>query len=249
MRMLGYCRHGREGGPHAAYASSLGLPRGQLPVGVRETHNGWQLILGRRLTDLPALSDLTNLIPLGRCLWFWIASCLFGRPERGPPDGAPCLVWGRLRRAVRLVHHPGVPLAGQPVDPGFIAAWLEQVATATSAGRQMQRVHVVTEPLSDYLRYEMDGYRHSLAAGEDVRILPRPMARALAIPEQDFWLFDDGPVARMHYDEQGRFFCAELIEEPDVVARYCRWRNLAWEAATPYARYVVQRQARRPPDD
>jgi hypothetical protein len=30
-------------------------------------HNGWQLILGRRLTDLAALSDLTNHIPLGRC--------------------------------------------------------------------------------------------------------------------------------------------------------------------------------------
>jgi hypothetical protein len=65
-------------------------------------------------------------------------------------------------------------LAGQPVDPGFVAAWLEQLAIATSAGRQMQRVHVVTEPLSDYLRYEMDGYRHSVAAGENVRILPRP---------------------------------------------------------------------------
>ena len=140
-------------------------------------------------------------------------------------------------------------LAGQPVDPGFIAAWLEQLATATSAGRQMQRVHVVTEPLSDYLRYEMDGYRYTVAAGEDVRILPRPMAHALEIPEQDFWLFDDGPVARMHYDEQGSFLGAELIEEADVVARYCRWREVAWEAATPYARYVVQLQALRPPDD
>jgi hypothetical protein len=140
-------------------------------------------------------------------------------------------------------------LAGQPVDPGFIAAWLEQVAAATSAGRQMQRVHVVTEPLSDYLRYEMDGYRHSVAAGEDVRVLPRPMAHALEVPEQDFWLFDDGPVARMHYDEQGRFLGAEFVEEADVVARYCRWRDVAWEAATPYARYVVQLQALRPPDD
>jgi hypothetical protein len=60
-------RTGEEGGPHAAHASSLGQPRGQLPVGARETHNEWQLILDRRLTDLPALSDLTNHIPLGRC--------------------------------------------------------------------------------------------------------------------------------------------------------------------------------------
>lgn len=31
---------GEEGGPHAAHASSLGQPGGQLSVGVRETHNG-----------------------------------------------------------------------------------------------------------------------------------------------------------------------------------------------------------------
>ena len=72
------------------------------------------------------------------------------------------------------------------------------------------------------------------------------------MPEQDFWLFDDGPVARMHYDEQGRFLGAELVEEPDVVARYCKWRDVALQAATPYPRYpryVVELQALRPPDN
>jgi hypothetical protein len=112
-------------------------------------------------------------------------------------------------------------LAGKPPDPGFIGLWLERVAAATGAGRQMQRVHVVTEPLSDYLRYEMDGYRLTVAAGEDAGILPRSVARQLELPG----------------------------EEPDVVARYCRWRDVALEAATPYARYVVELQARRPPDD
>jgi hypothetical protein len=53
----------------------------------------------------------------------------------------------------------------------------------------------------------------------------------------------------MRYDGQGRFLGAELIEEADVVARYCRWRDVALEAATPYAQYVVQLQALRPPDD
>jgi hypothetical protein len=137
-------------------------------------------------------------------------------------------------------------LASESVDPGFIAPWLERVAAATGAGRQLQRVHVVTEPLSPYLRYEMDGYRHTVAAGEDVRILPRPQARALELPEEDFWLFDDGPVARMRYDREGAYLAAELIEEPDAVACYCRWRDVALQAATPYARYVEQHQELRP---
>jgi hypothetical protein len=129
-------------------------------------------------------------------------------------------------------------LAGEPLDPGFIAPWLEQVAAATGAGRRMQRVHVVTEPLSDYLRYEMDGYRLTVAAGEDVRIVPRAVARERELPGEDFWLFDDGPVARMHYDRHGAFLGAELVQEPEVIARYCQWRDVALQAATPYARYV-----------
>lgn len=137
-------------------------------------------------------------------------------------------------------------LAGEPLDPGFIAPWLERLAAVTAAGRQMQRVHVVTEPLSDYLLYEMDGYRFTVDAGEDVRILPRPQARALHLPEQDFWLFDDGPVALMHYDQEGTFLGAELIEEPDMVARYRRWRDAALQAATPYALYVAEHEELRP---
>jgi hypothetical protein len=137
-------------------------------------------------------------------------------------------------------------LAGKPLDRGFIAPWLEHVATATGAGRQMQRVHVVTEPLSDYLRYEIDGYRLIVAAGEDVRILPRSVARELELPGEDFWLFDDGPVARMHYDRHGTFLGAELVEEPEVVARYCQWRDVALQAARPYARYVAEYQKLRP---
>jgi uncharacterized protein DUF6879 len=189
-----------------------------------------------------------------------------GRPESRPPDGAPCLIWDDFAglfdwfatRAFRLEtldqYAVGYEeeamrrfLAGEPVDPGIIAPWLDRVAAVTAAGRRMERVHVVTEPLSDYLRFEMDGYRFTVAAGEDVRILPRSVARGLELPGEDFWLFDDGPVARMHYDRHGSFLGAELVEEPKVVARYCRWRDVAVQAATPYARYVAEHQDLRHP--
>ena len=35
----------------------------------------------------------------------------------------------------------------------------------------MQRVHVVTEPLSDYIRFELTGYAPNVEAGEDVRVI------------------------------------------------------------------------------
>jgi hypothetical protein len=137
-------------------------------------------------------------------------------------------------------------LAGEPLDPSFIAPWLDRVAAATAAGRRIERVHVVTEPLSDYLRYEMEGYGFTTGAGEGVWILTRPMARALELPQQDFWLLDDAKVVFMHYDQQGVFLGAELVEEPDSVARYCRWRDVALGAATPYLRYVAGHEGLRP---
>jgi Family of unknown function (DUF6879) len=94
-------------------------------------------------------------------------------------------------------------LAGEAQDTTFIAPWLERVAAAVNAGRRMQRVHVVTEPLSDYLRFEITGYRLNVEAGEDVRVLPRRATGALELPDHDFWLVDGQQVASMLYDGDG----------------------------------------------
>jgi hypothetical protein len=133
-------------------------------------------------------------------------------------------------------------LAGEPRDTTYIAGWLDRVSAARDAGRRMQRVHVVTEPLSDYLRFEITGYRLNVEAGEDVRILPRRASEGLDLPDHDFWLFDDRQVVRMRYDGEGAFLGAELVEDPRAAARYCTWREAALAAAIPYDRYVAERR-------
>ena len=58
----------------------------------------------------------------------------------------------------------------------------------------MSRVHVVSEPVSDYVRFELlHVYPANVEAGEDVRILGRAKAEAQPGPscDGDFWLFDD----------------------------------------------------------
>ena len=50
--------------------------------------------------------------------------------------------------------------------------WTEQIRRHKTEGRTTGRVHIVTRPLSDYLRFEFARYyRHSVRAGEDIRIL------------------------------------------------------------------------------
>ncbi len=131
-------------------------------------------------------------------------------------------------------------LAGEPRDITYIAGWLERVAAARDAGRRMQRVHVVSEPLSDYLRFEITGYRLNVDAGEDVRILPRQATAGLDLPDHDFWLFDGQQVVCMRYDGDGMFLGAEQVDNPGVAARYGAWRAAALAAAIPYDRYVAE---------
>mgnify|MGYP006178464347 CR=1 FL=1 len=46
----------------------------------------------------------------------------------------------------------------------------------TSTGKRVERVRVVDDPPSDYLRFEISITPHNLAVGEDIRYLDRDLA-------------------------------------------------------------------------
>jgi hypothetical protein len=118
------------------------------------------------------------------------------------------------------------------------AAWWQMVRDVTASGRRVERVRVVTEPHGDYTRYALAGAAINIEGGEDVRYMPRDQAKALSLPDHDFWLFDDQVVAWMHFTDDDAFRGAELIDAPDVVAQHVRWRASAWEHATLYRDYI-----------
>jgi hypothetical protein len=92
-------------------------------------------------------------------------------------------------------------------------SWCQRVAEARASGKTVQRVHLIREPPSDYVRFELECQRASIAAGEDVRVvvLPdNPEHPPLAHDGhlEDFWLFDDETVVALDYDPEGRFLGA-----------------------------------------
>ena len=120
--------------------------------------------------------------------------------------------------------------------PG-ISEWINgTVAKAVAGGKRMHRVHVVEEPLSDYVRFECAwAYEHTVSAGEEVRIWPVPEGEWPAeIPRYDYWLFDSSRLVAMHYEDDGRFASAEMVEDANQIVRANRWRDIAVESSMPY---------------
>jgi hypothetical protein len=127
-------------------------------------------------------------------------------------------------------------LAGHPLDPAATAAWTERVKGYVASGRRVGRVHVITRPLNDYLKFEFAHYRHNVAAGEDVRILDLTDQANPGLPDQDFWMFDDSLVVLMNYEPNGTQISREVFEGD--VAPYVEWKRIALEVSEPFEEYV-----------
>lgn len=114
--------------------------------------------------------------------------------------------------------------------------WLDRLRRERQAGIHNHRVHVLSTPLTDYLRYECEwGYAPNVEAGEDVRIIDLS-ERALpeGVVDHDFWLIDDRHAIRVHYDEDGKFLGAEPLDD-DELPRYVQARDAAVAASEPFA--------------
>jgi hypothetical protein len=118
--------------------------------------------------------------------------------------------------------------------------WQRMLSRHTKAGRTLQRVHVVEEPLTDYLRYELAAYRQNAEAGEDIRLLPVPRP---SWPDDlprggDFWLFDDREVWDMHYDAEGHFLRATRSASTSHLDECRAWRDVAIKRSVSLADYL-----------
>ncbi len=133
--------------------------------------------------------------------------------------------------------------AGHRLDPtdrvSWWRPWLDVIAEVTGRGVEIRRARIVSEPVSEYIRYEYDVTFPNVAAGEQVRWLPRRNASALTLPGNDFWLFDGKLVRWGHFSGDGDSLGAELTEDP-AAARLCAESfEAVWARAIPHDKYSV----------
>jgi hypothetical protein len=125
---------------------------------------------------------------------------------------------------------------GEVSDEREPGDWYDKIRRWRVEGRMIGRVHTITPPLGDYLRYEFACYPQNVEAGEDVRILDYSRTANPGLPAQDFWLFDDEIVVLMHYAGDGTQLGRERLVDVDP-APYLRYKELAVEHSIPFTRY------------
>ncbi|WP_089107437.1 DUF6879 family protein [Streptomyces hyaluromycini] len=115
------------------------------------------------------------------------------------------------------------------LDPG--EPWLLNIKAQTDVGKCVGRVRVADCPPTTEQLFLLDYARHNASVGEDVRYLWRADADRLALPAEDFWIFDSRLVALLHFDDADNLLNIELITEPAEVVRYSIVRDAAMHLA------------------
>lgn len=187
------------------------------------------------------------------------ASLLAGIPgltrTYGPSEQEPAfadLLEACTSSAVHLEIHD-VHITSDPAYQAWLAGQADQqasaqqyrpytdvVASAARRGVVLRRARIVSEPVSDYVRWE-----HwltepvNIAAGEMVRWLPRRLASTLAIPGNPYWVFDDRLVRFTIFGGDGEVQGSQYSDSPAVIQACMAAFDAVWELAIPHQEFAV----------
>ncbi|MFG2895218.1 DUF6879 family protein [Streptomyces sp. NPDC048248] len=125
-------------------------------------------------------------------------------------------------------------------DPArsFWPQWVPLVADAVTRGVVMRRARIVSEPVTDYIRYEHAITAVNVQVGEDVRWLPRRHASDIALPGNDFWLLDERVVQFNLFAGAGDWAGKDRTDDPAAVALCAAAFEPVWER-TPHEKYTI----------
>ncbi|MEU3252880.1 DUF6879 family protein [Streptomyces sp. NPDC006997] len=134
--------------------------------------------------------------------------------------------------------------AGFRHDPADRASWwrpwLDLMQETVGRGVVVRRARIVSEPVSEYIRFEHSNTFTNIAAGEQVRWLPRRQASDIALPGNDFWLFDGRLIRWNHFTGDGASAGQELSEDSTAAKLCVEAFEAVWERAIPHEQYDIR---------
>ncbi|WP_149181812.1 DUF6879 family protein [Streptomyces sp. TRM49041] len=118
--------------------------------------------------------------------------------------------------------------------------WLDLMQETVSRGVVVRRARIVSEPVSEYTRFLYDGTFTNIAAGEQVRWLPRRRASDIALPGNDFWLFDNRLVRWNHFTGEGASAGPEISDDPAAAKLCAEAFEAVWDRGIPHEQYEIR---------
>lgn len=116
--------------------------------------------------------------------------------------------------------------------------WPDDIASAVARGVKFRRARIVSEPISDYIRWEHALTETNVKAGEEVRWLSRQQAYDLMLPGADLWILDQRIIRYNFTNGDGTNpkvykFTTDPRTVRDTVAAF----EMVWERAIPHHEY------------
>lgn len=125
--------------------------------------------------------------------------------------------------------------------------WLENLKRTKERGVKIQRVRIVSLPFSDYIKYEINFWKHSIQNGEEILFLENKeyekiVERFEFIPK-DFWIFDDKTLIIFHYDKRGDFVKEEPVSYEERIKKYLELKKKLLNHALPMKKFLKTKPA------
>lgn len=133
--------------------------------------------------------------------------------------------------------HMAAWAAGEPDDLEWLRPWCDQVRRHVAEGKSYRRVHIVSEPLSDYQRWSYSIMQPHVDAGTQMRWMPRRQVSLIAFPGNDFWMFDHRLVVFHHYAGSGAAIDFTTTDGPAAIELCSAAFEAVWPLAIPHGDY------------
>ncbi|MGH8906604.1 MAG: DUF6879 family protein [Egibacteraceae bacterium] len=127
--------------------------------------------------------------------------------------------------------------AGELDDTDWLQPWFDLVQAGTRAGKVFRRARIVSEPISHYQKWVRKDTHLYVEAGEDIRWVPRSRVSTVALPGNDFWLFDDEVVVFLIFAAGGLVVDRHKTTDRSAI-ELCRTSfEEVWKLAIPNSEY------------
>ncbi len=143
----------------------------------------------------------------------------------GEDDGSSLRKWlsGDKEGSIRLIKEQDY------------SKWANSCRKKASQGVKLIRIHIVDQPLTPYIQWEIEHYKlvNIPQCGERVYLLDRSELAGLDLPKGDIMIFDKKRVRLNCYDSKGLVKSAIFYDEYDNISDFLALRKKLIELARP----------------